>query len=285
MAVIDAGSAPLPGIKPPSWLLALTEGGRAVADYVSLQGASPLLGYAPSGDGHPVMVLPGFLAAGGTTAPIRRFLVSKGYETFCWGLGRNLGPLAIGPEGELLGQRLESIHRKMKRKISLVGWSLGGVMARELAKRYPQYVRQVISLGSPFGGNPRANHAWRIYEGLTGQEINPKAMADAFESSADEPLAERLMRAVEAARDAGGQPEGQNSAALLVHGAEPFPLVDLRVDLHDRPEAELRRLWDWFRPMVPYYVQRALTPTVPRWWQWRMDHVPGWRARHLGRPD
>ena len=108
MAVIDAGSAPLPGIKPPSWLLALTEGGRAVADYVSLQGASPLLGYAPTGDGHPVMVLPGFLAAGGTTAPIRRFLVSKGYETFCWGLGRNLGPLAIGPEGELLGQRLEN---------------------------------------------------------------------------------------------------------------------------------------------------------------------------------
>jgi pimeloyl-ACP methyl ester carboxylesterase len=80
----------------------------------------------------------------------------------------------------LLGQRLESIHRKMKRKISLVGWSLGGVMARELAKRYPQYVRQVISLGSPFGGNPRANHAWRLYEGLTGQEIDPKAMADVF---------------------------------------------------------------------------------------------------------
>ena len=102
---------------------------------------------------------------------------------------------------------------------------------------------------------------------------------------AHEPLAERLMRAVEAGRDAGGQPEGQNSAALLVHGAEPFPLVDLRVDLHDQPEAELRRLWDWFRPMVPYYVQRALTPTVPRWWQWRMDHVPGWRARHLGPAD
>ena len=111
------------------------------------------------------------------------------------------------------------------------------------------------------------------------------AMATAFEAAVDEPLAERLMRAVEAGRDAGGQPEGQNSAALLVHGAEPFPLVDLRVDLHDHPEAELRRLWDWFRPMVPYYVQRALTPPVPRWWQWRMDHVPGWRARHLGPAD
>jgi pimeloyl-ACP methyl ester carboxylesterase len=187
MAVIDAGSVDIQGLKPPSWFLALTEGGRALADYVSLQGASPLLGYAPTGDGHPVMVLPGFLAAGGTTAPIRRFLVSKGYETFCWGLGRNLGHLAIGPEGELLAKRLESIHRKMKRKISLVGWSLGGVMARELAKRYPEHIRQVITLGSPFGGNPRANHAWRIYQGLTGQELNPATMSEAFQQLAAAP--------------------------------------------------------------------------------------------------
>jgi uncharacterized Ntn-hydrolase superfamily protein len=105
-------------------------------------------------------------------------------------------------------------------------------------------------------------------------------MAKAFEDGTDQVLAERLVRAVEAGRDAGGQPEGQNSAALLVYGDQPFPVVDLRVDLHDEPEAELRRLWDWFSPMVPYYVQRAIKP-VPRWWQWRMDHVPGWTARHL----
>ena len=109
---------------------------------------------------------------------------------------------------------------------------------------------------------------------------NSEAMAKAFEDGTDQALAERLVRAVEAGRDAGGQPEGQNSAALLVYGDQPFPVVDLRVDLHDEPEAELRRLWDWFSPMVPYYVQRAIKP-VPRWWQWRMDHVPGWTARHL----
>jgi pimeloyl-ACP methyl ester carboxylesterase len=187
MAVIDVASVGVHGIKPPSLALALTEGGRALAELVSLQGASPILSYAPNGDGHPVMVLPGFLAAGGTTAPLRRFLTSKGYVTFCWGLGRNLGPLAIGPEGELLAQRLESIYRKMKRKISLVGWSLGGVMARELAKTYPKYVRQVISMGSPFGGNPRANHAWRIYQGVTGQEIDPKSMNDVFANLAQAP--------------------------------------------------------------------------------------------------
>ena len=108
------------------------------------------------------------------------------------------------------------------------------------------------------------------------------AMAAAFEASSNETLAERLMRSLEAGRDAGGQPEGQNSAALLLSGDECFPIVDLRVDLNDAPEAELRRIWDWHRPMVPYYVQRAVTPSVPRWWQWRMDNVPGWRARHLG---
>lgn len=116
---------------------------------------------------------------------------------------------------------------------------------------------------------------------LVGESV-VAAMAAAFEASSNEPLAERLMRSLEAGRDAGGQPEGQNSAALLLSGDECFPIVDLRVDLNDAPEAELRRIWDWHRPMVPYYLQRAVTPSVPRWWQWRMENVPGWRARHLG---
>lgn len=117
---------------------------------------------------------------------------------------------------------------------------------------------------------------------LVGEPV-VRAMAKAFEASEPEALAERLVRAVEAGRDTGGQPEGQNSAALLVYGEHSFPIVDLRVELHDTPESELRRLWDWYAPMVPYYVQRAYTPEVPRWWQWRMDHVLGWTARHLAK--
>lgn len=115
---------------------------------------------------------------------------------------------------------------------------------------------------------------------LVGEQV-VKAMAKAFEASEGEALAERLVRSVEAGRDAGGQAEGQNSAALLVYAEHNFPIVDLRVELHDAPETELRRLWDWYAPMVPYYVQRAYSPNVPRWWQWRMDHVAGWTARHL----
>ena len=160
---------------------------------------------------------------------------------------------------------------------------------------YPQsrqiHVVDVYGRAHAFTGERNAAWAGHIVgEGysvagnvLAGEGV-VKAMARAFEDGADQSLSERLVRAIEAGRDAGGQPEGQNSAVLTVYGDQPFPLVDLRVDLHDQPEAELRRLWDWFCPMVPYYVQRAHSPSVPRWWQWRMDHVPGWVARHLAKP-
>lgn len=115
---------------------------------------------------------------------------------------------------------------------------------------------------------------------LAGEQV-VAAMARAFSADSDLALAERLVRSVEAGRDAGGQPEGQNSSGLLVYDKHPFPIVDLRVELHDEPVGELRRLWNWYEPMVPYYIERAFTPKVPRWWQWRREHVPGWQPRHL----
>ena len=180
MAVVE--SLDSVAIRPPSLLLALVEGQRALAELATLPIASPLLQMAPRGDGHPVMVLPGFMAAGGTTVPLRRFLKSKGYTPFCWELGRNLGPKAIGNQGELLAHRLQTVYRQMGRKVSLVGWSLGGVMSREIAKRFPDMVRQVITLGSPFGGDPRASYVFNLYRSITGHDIDPDAMADEFEA-------------------------------------------------------------------------------------------------------
>lgn len=181
----------------------------------------------------------------------------------------------------------------MARRLMEQGLSAEKIVAElQSADPYPQsrQIAMVDVYGRAHAFTGGKNPAWCghvLGEGyavagnvLAGEGV-VKAMAKAFEDSPSEPLAERLMRSVEAGRDAGGQPEGQNSAALQVCGPHPFPIVDLRVDLHDTPEAELRRLWDWFRPMVPYYVERALSPSVPRWWQWRMDHVPGWVARHL----
>ena len=158
--------------KPPSALLALTELPRALWELGTLPWTMPLLATAPGGDGHPVMVLPGFVTSDRSTAILREFLKGKGYDAHAWELGRNLGPRAIGQHGEKLIERILAVHEATGQKVSLVGWSLGGVMARLAAKRIPHAVRQVITLGSPFSGSPKASNVWRAYEVLTGQKID-----------------------------------------------------------------------------------------------------------------
>lgn len=174
-------------IRPPSPLLALTELPRALAELGSLGAAAPLLALAPRGDGHPVMVLPGFVTSDISTTVLRRFLTRLGYHALPWELGRNLGPKAIGWTGEKLVARLEEVHRATGQRVSLVGWSLGGVMARQLSRRAPDAVRQVISLGSPFAGTPRATNVWRAYEALTGQKIDDKDTREQLRESATPP--------------------------------------------------------------------------------------------------
>lgn len=135
--------------------------------------AWPLLRAAPAGDGHPVIVFPGLGAGDFSTVPIRNFLSAQGYETHGWDLGFNLGPR----EGVLQKSldRVAEIRRKAKRKVSLVGWSLGGIYAREFAKALPNDVRTVITLGTPFAGDPHATNAWRLFELASGQKIDDHA--------------------------------------------------------------------------------------------------------------
>lgn len=159
-------------IKAPSALLALAELHRAAIELTTLPLAAPILQLAPRGDGHPVLVMPGFTASDVSTGILRRYLKSLGYDTYGWELGRNLGPKAIGREGEKLLERLKAIHAQTGQKVSLVGWSLGGVMARQLSRQAPDAVRQVISLGSPFTGDPRATTVWRLYEYVSGQKMS-----------------------------------------------------------------------------------------------------------------
>ena len=97
-----------------------------------------------------------------------------------------------------------------------------------------------------------------------------KEMAEAFESSVDECLEERLMRAIEAGRDTGGQVKGlQNAAALKVCDWDVLPLVDLRVDWDDGDAvAELRRLLEMYKPLIPFYSLRLKDPTIGGWREW-----------------
>lgn len=159
-------------IAPPSALLALTELPRAMMELGTLPLASGWLASAPRGDGHPVMVLPGFLTTDNSTGVLRRYLTRLGYDAHTWDLGRNLGPRAVGREGEKLIARLRAIHETTGQRVSLVGWSLGGVLARLTANRAPDAVRQVISLGSPFTGNPMASNVSRTYQWVTGQTFD-----------------------------------------------------------------------------------------------------------------
>ena len=132
----------------PSAGLFLTEPARGLVDLAALLVAAPWLATAPRGDGHGVLVLPGLLASDTSTLPLRVYLGWLGYDVRGWDLGRNRGP----SEEVLAGmpRALLAHARRTGRSVSLVGWSLGGVYARELARRDAKHVRQVITLGSPF---------------------------------------------------------------------------------------------------------------------------------------
>ncbi len=159
--------------RPPHRWLAMVEG-RAVFELAAFIATRPLLGMLPKGDGHPVLVLPGFLASDSSTGPLRRLLAQLGYETHGWGLGRNVKVDANRVRD--MTRLLLEIFRDGDRKVSIIGWSLGGVFARELAKMHPEAVRQVISLGSPIRDDRRHTNASNLFEFLNGKE--PEALRD-----------------------------------------------------------------------------------------------------------
>jgi pimeloyl-ACP methyl ester carboxylesterase len=153
----------------------LLEAPRALTEASTLIPARKLLRDLPPGDGHPVLTLPGFLASDRSTRVLRRYIYDWGYDSFRWQLGRNLGPTRTRNLDQLLAARLEKIYKETGKKVSLLGWSLGGIYARELARLYPELVRCVITLGSPHG-DPKSTNAWRLYEALSGISIDDESI-------------------------------------------------------------------------------------------------------------
>jgi pimeloyl-ACP methyl ester carboxylesterase len=131
---------------------------RGIWELQAFFAAYPLLRLAPRGDGHPVLVLPGLAASDTSTRPLRAYLTEQGYTAHGWKQGRNHGPRPGVEAG--IDARLAELSGRYRRKVSLIGWSLGGVFARELARAVPALVRQVITLGSPFANEPKASNAW-----------------------------------------------------------------------------------------------------------------------------
>lgn len=156
-------------MRAPNALMLLLEG-RAPWEYAAMLAALPWLKRLPRGDGHPVIVFPGLGAADITTAPLRSFLQDLGYSPYPWKQGFNFGPR----RGVLdaVRQQVQRIADRHGEAVSLIGWSLGGLYAREMAKEFPKLARCVVTLGSPFAGHPRATNAWRFYEMFSGQSVH-----------------------------------------------------------------------------------------------------------------
>lgn len=156
-------------LTPPSWLMLALEG-RALLEWTAWWMARPWFGRAPGGDGHPVLVLPGLLAGDASTWPLRRFLDAIGYPAHPWELGVNRGPRpGIVPK---LIRRLETLNDAHGQPVSLIGWSLGGAIARALAFRMPERVRSVITLGSPLQGDGHGTNARRAFEWASGMRAD-----------------------------------------------------------------------------------------------------------------
>src|SRR5436190_18146975 len=134
-------------VEPPPCMLRMLES-RAMFEFGAFAAAMPWLRMAGRGDRHPVLVLPGFTASDVSTEPLRATLIANGYWTHGWRLGANLGPTERIIDG--INDRLCEIYERHGRPVSLVGWSLGGIYARDLAREHPDKVRLVVTLGSPF---------------------------------------------------------------------------------------------------------------------------------------
>lgn len=140
-----------------------------------LRRAQPVAG-ARDGAGQPVMVIPGILSSDSATALLRRTLDASGYRAHASELGFLTGIKAATLARAV--DRLAAVAAAEQRKVALVGWSLGGLYARVLAQRHPELVELVMTLGTPFSGDRRANNAWRLYEAINDHKVDAPPVPD-----------------------------------------------------------------------------------------------------------
>jgi len=137
---------------------------RALLEMATLPWNLPMLARTPRGDGHPVLLLPGFMADEGTLIVLKLFLRNRGYEVQTWGFGRNIG--FSSKHASALEQKIRYMHHKSGRKVSLLGWSLGGMFAMHGAHEAPECVRSVITLGSPVTMDPAGSQSPPLVKAL-----------------------------------------------------------------------------------------------------------------------
>lgn len=262
-------------IAPPALLLRLLET-RALFELTLTHASWPWLMSAPRGDGHSVIVLPGFMADDMSTIVLRHYLARCGYDVQGWGLGNNLGP-RVGVEDGMLAL-LDAVAERSGRPVSLVGWSLGGVYARVLAAQRPQSVRCVITMGSPITGDPYATSVSHLYEMTSGTRADDKRLRALAERAPAMPSTSIYSRsdgvvAWQCSLGCEGH-ERENVEVFASHlglGVNPAVLYTVADRL-----AQAEGSWSPFDPKgLPF----LLYPQYKRRHGWATD--PGGQSRHL----
>jgi pimeloyl-ACP methyl ester carboxylesterase len=246
-------------VRAPEPLLQFLES-RAVFEFGAFLAASPVLRMFGRGDRHPVLVLPGFTGGDDSTLPLRWVLRSQGYWVHPWRLGANVGPTPEVIDG--IHARLAALHARHERKVSLVGWSLGGIYAREMARKNPGAVRQVITMGSPF------------------------RMIDGDRSSVPEAVTERMSERWNKAAMHMSEEE-HNKPALEVHSTAIYSrsdgvarwhtCIDVESEIHENVEVHSSHSGLGINPAAIYVVCDRLAQPEDDWR--RFAPPPG--TRHL----
>jgi pimeloyl-ACP methyl ester carboxylesterase len=182
-----AGDRFTPDLTPPKLRYSVMELGRVILEIGATSLCGPLLKKLPEGDGHTIITIPGFMGADGSTAMLRRFLNEQGYNAIPWRLGRNASEVKSDKLEDFIEHRahtegqiadhVEQEFRASGRKVTLIGWSLGGLYVVALAHRYPQWIRQVITLGTPFG-DPRGTALYGVMARLneSGDDVDEQSL-------------------------------------------------------------------------------------------------------------
>ena len=243
----------------PSWLLTGLEPTRAAIEYAGMlfMNKSSL----PAGDGHAVVLFPGLASDRHAVGPLKGFCTGLGYAAHDWGRGFNTGPQG-DPDRWLdgLADHVDAITSNRRGAISLVGWSLGGIYAREVAKRLGGRVRQVVTIGTPFAGASHQTRAGLVYRVLNGRRpVLDAAMRKALRTAPDVPTTSIYSRsdgvvAWQACIQPGEQAHTQNIEVSGSHcglgwNAEVFGIL---ADRLSQPE----RAWQRYAPK-PIGVQAA----------------------------
>jgi|SRR5882672_10461973 len=227
---------------------------RALFEISLLPYTLPLLMSAPRGDGHPVLLLPGFMGDKGSLVALKFFLRNRGYDAQSWGFGRNVG--FHNKHSNALEQKIRYIHHRTGRKVSLVGWSLGGVFALNAAHQAGDCLRSVITLGSPVSAAAEGSKSAPLLMAMYRMIAHPLGPA----AHVMQPRAKKL-------RDRVAPPVPMS--CLFSEGDGVVPPQEATIDgdpsMHENIRVAGSHAGLGFNPMVLYVLAERLAQPENRW--------------------